>query len=230
MDALTERRLAITAEDVLRVQGADPERIRTRNPAVWSTTQRAILHGSTLLEKSAVHREYRVTGLLHQKVWLTDRRSLSGPLISRYFATARDVWVVACTIGSKLEEAASTHYSSDPAFAYALDSYGTLSIEAFVTDICHRIDALAASQGFKATMPLCPGMEGWPVEEGQRQLFRALDQRDSPITLTGSSQMLPRKSASLVIGVGPDVDAEGRPCDFCSVRTTCKHQGTYAWG
>jgi hypothetical protein len=228
MDALVERPPVITIEDVLRVQGADPERIRTRNPDIWSTTRRAIEYGTALLEKSAVRRKFRVTGLLHQKVLLEGRHTLSGPLVSRYFSNAREVWIVACTIGPRLEEAVSTFYESDPVFACALDSFGTLSIEALIVDECKQIEAIAASQGFKSTMPLCPGMEGWPLDVGQRQLFQALNLRGSTITLTDSYQMLPRKSASMAIGVGPDVDADSRPCDLCSVRLTCKHRESYA--
>jgi hypothetical protein len=34
--------------------------------------------------------------------------------------------------------------------------------------------------------------------------------------------MLPKKSTSLVIGLGTDVDHAGESCDYCSMAETCR--------
>jgi hypothetical protein len=34
--------------------------------------------------------------------------------------------------------------------------------------------------------------------------------------------MLPRKSVSFALGLGPDMQADAVPCDFCSKRERCR--------
>ena len=36
--------------------------------------------------------------------------------------------------------------------------------------------------------------------------------------------MVPKKSTSLVIGVGPDVEHTGETCDYCSMAATCRYR------
>jgi hypothetical protein len=36
--------------------------------------------------------------------------------------------------------------------------------------------------------------------------------------------MIPRKSASMVLGFAPTPFTPGRACDFCALRNTCRYQ------
>jgi hypothetical protein len=51
-----------------------------------------------------------------------------------------------------------------------------------------------------------------------------VDAQQAGVTLTDGGMMIPRKSVSLVLGLGKDVRAEGRACDFCTLRETCRYQ------
>jgi hypothetical protein len=67
-------------------------------------------------------------------------------------------------------------------------------------------------------------MDGWPVEEGQPQIFDLVDAAEIGLVLLPSGMMVPRKSLSMVIGLGADVSAKGVPCDYCSMAERCRYR------
>jgi hypothetical protein len=71
-------------------------------------------------------------------------------------------------------------------------------------------------------------MVGWPVDQGQPQIFTLLDCEAIQVTLNESCMMTPNKSLSMVLGVGMDVSAVGTSCDYCSLKGVCKYQNHYA--
>jgi hypothetical protein len=64
-------------------------------------------------------------------------------------------------------------------------------------------------------------MVGWPVEQGQPQIFDLLDAGEIGVQLNESTMMLPRKSLTFVLGIGKELMAGGRTCDYCSLKETC---------
>ena len=135
--------------------------------------------------------------------------------------------VIVCTVGGAIESYTSRLFGVDPVLALALDGVGSAAVEALSVNATRHFEALAAARGCGVTVPLSPGMEGWPVEEGQPQLFTLLDAESIGVTLTESSLMLPGKSLSLLIGMGPDVSSQGAVCDYCAVRATCRYKGSH---
>ena len=77
-------------------------------------------------------------------------------------------------------------------------------------------------------MPLNPGMVGWPLDIGQQQIFSLLDGEEINVSLTDSWMMVPNKSLSLVMGIGPNVSAYETSCEYCSLKGICKYQNHYA--
>jgi hypothetical protein len=90
--------------------------------------------------------------------------------------------------------------------------------------MCQRVDLKAEAGRLKTTVPLSPGLVGWPVAAGQRQIFALLDTAAAGVTLTEGSMMVPKKSTSMVIGIGPDVEHAGESCDYCSMAETCRYR------
>jgi len=80
----------------------------------------------------------------------------------------------------------------------------------------------------QSTIPLSPGMIGWPVEESQHQIFALLDASRVGVVLTESSVMIPVKSISMVLGLGHDVSSDSRICDYCTMRETCRYRAEIA--
>jgi hypothetical protein len=79
----------------------------------------------------------------------------------------------------------------------------------------------------ETTIPLSPGMIGWSVAEGQSQIFALLDAAEIGVGLTEHGVMIPPKSLSMVLGIGPNMGTAGSTCDYCSMRETCRYQDHY---
>jgi hypothetical protein len=79
-----------------------------------------------------------------------------------------------------------------------------------------RIEERAAAEGRKITNHYSPGYCGWNVAEQQR-LFALLPPGFCGVRLTPSSLMVPIKSISGVIGLGPEVRKRDYECNVCEV-------------
>jgi Vitamin B12 dependent methionine synthase, activation domain len=218
--------LPIDADMVLRAQGADPVRLRARKSATIAVAERAVATGVPLLHPAVTYRYLEVTALRHERLMVGAGASsyLSGPLIAQHLCAARRVVVMVCTIGPHLEAEASARAADDLALAVALDAVGSTAVDLLATTACHWVDERARADGLRTTIPLSPGLLGWPVAMGQRELFALLEHEEMAVRLTESWMMVPRKSTSLVIGVGPDVVQSGDPCDYCSMHATCRYR------
>jgi hypothetical protein len=216
--------LNIDADLVLRGQGADPVVIRQRRPRLLEIAGRAVVAGSALIDPVAVYRTLPVIDVKHQHLTLAGGAQLTGSLLIDQLAPAQSIAVIVCTIGSRLDERISTLMANDPALALALDGFGSVATEALGAAVCHRLEEDAAQWRQCASVPLNPGMIGWPVDVGQPQIFSLLDTDAIGVTLNDSAQMIPRKSASIVLGFAPTPFTPGRACDFCALRNTCRYQ------
>jgi hypothetical protein len=227
MPVLKDWDLTIDADRVLWGQGADPAVVRTRRPALIGIAEQAIAEGLSLLAPAVFYRRLPVKGLLHERLTLADGGALTGPLISRELGGACEVIVALCTVGSALETKATDVFDADPVRSLALYGVGSAAAETLAEAACRHFETLAATDGLRTGVPLNPGMIGWPVLEGQSQIMALLAGENPDVTLTASGFLVPIKSLSFVLGLGADLSHDGCPCDYCSMRETCRHRGQH---
>ena len=108
----------------------------------------------------------------------------------------------------------------DPVRALALDGAGTGAGEQIAQMVHERVCDEASERGWRTGMRASPGQEGWAIEQ-QRQLFSLVPAERVGVRLTESCLMIPRKSVSFAIGLGPQMQADETPCDYCSKRKRC---------
>ncbi len=221
---LHDFQLNIDVDMVLRGQGADPEVIRARKPRLADIAERALQEGQTLIEPAAVYRVAPVDILRHERLIFTEGVPLTGALIAQHLAPAQAVAFMVCTLGAAIDERIMALMPRDPAYALALDGFGSAAAEALGVELCARLEQEAAAQGRCTSVPISPGMLDWPVDVGQPQIFSNLDADVIGVTLNESAMMSPRKSTSMVLGFAPTPFAAGTPCDFCALRGTCRYQ------
>lgn len=218
----------VQPKQVLRAQGVDPDLIRPRSPILLSFVEQALALGPALLEPAVLTRRLAVVGLRHERLQVEGGFELSGALIAQHLAPARWLRVLVCTLGPELEARAAFEMRRNPPLGLALDAYGSAAIQELATMACSQFDNAAQADGLQTSIPLSPGMIGWPLDHGQLELFALVDGTQIGITLTAGLQMIPCKSLSMVTGLGHDMDHSGRACDYCSMRETCRYQDHYA--
>jgi hypothetical protein len=216
--------LAYDGDDVLRSQGADPGVLRGRRPELADLADRALELGRPLVRPAALTRRLRVASVRHDRILLEGGATLSGPLVVEHLAGAETIVVMLCTIGSALEEEARRVSGADLGWGLALDAVGSAAVYALSAAVCNVVELQAAAAGLQTSLPLSPGMEGWDVDPGQRELFALIDPEPVGVALSPGMEMHPLKSTSSVIGVGAGLAGAGSVCDYCSLRETCRHR------
>ncbi len=221
MELLEDFDLTISADDVLRGEGVDPETARTKRPALVKFASAARHQGFTKLKPVAVLHEANVIEHRHERILLADGKMLTGPLAARHLAGAERVAAVVCTIGSALEEYAAS--LDDIVLALALDGLGNAAVQVLAQQVCGRLAKRAQVRGLTTSAPLSPGESEWPIEVGQPQIFALVDPSRAGITLSSGGMMVPKKSISFVVGIGPEM-AQTDLCDICSLRERCRYR------
>ncbi len=221
---LSDWQLAITVDMVLRGQGAEPQKIRARQPQLVALAERAIAEGNRLIHPQVAIRRLDICGVSRSCVTLRGGSELNGFGVARKLAGCQGVFLAVATLGKKLEKEMDKASQSDLPWQFALDGFGTAAIGALSNAACRFFAALAAQDGLRATSQFYPGMRGWPLAEGQMQIFSLVDAHSIAVALNPSFLMVPRKSLSLAVGFGIHAQPAGHICDECSVSAKCRHK------
>ena len=235
MPILAEWEISLSVDDVLQAEGADPQAIRLRRPALVSATEAAIQRGLPLLEPRVLYEKFAVKRLVHDRLELqldhqTGRKAyLTGELVARHLARAQEVVVMVATIGRQLDEMVfESLFKVDPVVAVALDGVGSAAVEKLAILACNHFELQGKTDGLSTTIPLNPGMLGWPVDQGQPEIFSLLESEQIGVALTESCMMSPNKSLSMVMGLGLEISPPGTSCDFSGLKGVCRYQIHYA--
>jgi len=209
--------LTLEAVHVLEGQGIDPHRA---GPNLVAAAGGVLEEAQGLIDPAAVYTILEVRDFHHQTIVLDDEVTFQGPLPARALAGSREVALAVCTIGASLETRTKEMFSGDPVRALALDGAGIAALRTISEHVVARVRAKASKKGWGSGMRAQPGQEGWPIEQ-QGVMFKALPTHEIGVKLSDGGLMIPQKSVSLVVGLGPDMRPDRVACDFCSKRGRC---------
>ncbi|MFC2035492.1 vitamin B12 dependent-methionine synthase activation domain-containing protein [Chloroflexota bacterium] len=107
------------------------------------------------------------------------------------------------TIGNHLEETTS-QLAEDGLVVQAtvLDAIGSVAVESVADFVQERVGEVAHAQGLCMSQRFSPGYCDWNIGQ-QREIFRAVNGDSAGVHLTEGCLMLPQKSISGIIGIGP---------------------------
>ena len=141
-------------------------------------------------------------------------------IIAKLLENCSEVAIFLVTIGKYMEET-SFELARDGLILQAtvLDAIGSDAVEKVADFVQDKIKEVARAQGLFTSRRFSPGYCDWNIGQ-QRMLFYALNGNTAGIHLTGECLMIPQKSISGIIGIGPsEADVENyNPC------WTCKRQ------
>lgn len=148
-----------------------------------------------------------------------------GKIIARQLRGSRRFAFFTATAGIEFENLQHTlEEEGDIVKCYLADCMGSVIAEKAADCMEMVLQQALDPMGWKHTNRFSPGYCGWHVRE-QPQLF-ALFPTPYPcgIRLTDSSLMIPIKSVSGVIGIGPDVRKLEYTCGLCSYEQCYKRK------
>ena len=149
----------------------------------------------------------------------------AGKIICRQLRGAQKFAVFVATVGPDYFQWTDAVKRRDDMFqAYAMDCVGSQIVESVADYMETVLQNEIEPAGFKRTNRFSPGYCGWHVS-AQPALFSLFpEQNPCGIELTESCLMLPMKSVSGVIGIGPDVRYLPYTCGICDKKDCYKRR------
>ena len=226
MPVIRDIPLKLKMGEVLRRQGLGGKaKVR---PEIESLIKEllASLENHHLLEPAAAYEYYPVTGMSGSQISLEGNKAVHGPALPATFPEAKELAAIICTIGTKLEKQASDYTKNGQALrGMILDGIGSAAVDKLIPEVLKLIAAEVASRGYEISSPVNPGMPGFAMTE-QRNLLELAGGDEIGVSLTQSGILVPRKSVSMVIGIGPRMTrwTQAEVCARCSLRETCPYK------
>ena len=127
------------------------------------------------------------------------------------------------TIGDYLEEMVGWLARHNNILQSALlDAIGSDAVEKVADSVQGKIEKLAHEQGLVTSRRFSPGYCDWDIRQ-QKMLFRAVNANLAGVHLTDRCLMIPQKSISGIIGLGPSADSVEKynPCRTCDKFDCC---------
>lgn len=218
MPVLKDIEIHISIDELLRTQGSAAQRPAVREMARW-----AVAEAQRLAEPAVVWDLLPVHQVDEERVRVGGTWLRIGPHAD-LLAPARQALVSVATIGPALEkEARRLGQEGGLLEDFMLDSAGVLALAAVGDSLSRLTENLAAQREWGVGLALAPGsLVGWPVHD-QEALCSLLDLAAIGVTLNSSQVLIPHKSVSRLVGLGPGYTAKRveSACRLCPQRETC---------
>ena len=224
MPVLNEFSVRIDPEEVLR--SLNRGRI---SPKLLEATGQAVERAKPLIEPAVVYDWFEVRAVKAAEVHVAGDsageavRFAVGPHAD-LMAKARIALISVLSIGDRLDaEVRRLNQAGEPLGAYLLDSVGVVGLSHVGDRVRELAEEEAAARDWGVGASLSPGsLVGWPLS-GQRDLCSLLPLERIAVHLNDSDILVPFKSVTSVIGLGPDYTDRkvGSVCRFCSHAPTC---------
>ena len=184
---------------------------------------------SSLIDDYAEHAHYLINPLYSYVVkdvewargsiaFIEDSIIFKSQVIAQLLEHCHQIAIFLVTIGKYLEDTAF-QLAKDGLILQAtiLDAIGSDAVEKVADFVQDRIKEIAGAQGLVTSRRFSPGYCDWNIGQ-QRMLFYALTGNTLGIRLTGECLMVPQKSISGIIGIGPSIDnvENYNPCKSCN--------------
>ena len=224
----TDWTLSLSVDQVIWSQGADPAVMRRRRPKILNIAEDVVAQEVRHLHPALLYRRIPVIGFNHDRLELFGGSVLKGVVIGTHLAAAEEVIVAVYTTGAALDDRLAETMPSNLLYALALDAMGTAAVDELGRQVQNTFKEIAQAEKMNLSMCFSPGMIGWPLDEGQPQIFDLLDARRIGVSVAETGRMTPRKTISAVYGLGSRLSEETvSPCAFCAVRETCTYRGRH---
>jgi len=226
MPVIRDIALSLKTREVLRRQGlGGGAKVR---PEIKDSILEllASVKKTRLLEPAAAYEYYAVSDMNGSQISLEGDKAIQGPLLPAIFPEAKELAAVVSTIGPRLEKQVTDYSKNSAALrGMILDGIGSTAVDMVTPEILRRLTSEVSSRGYEISSPVNPGMPGFPLTE-QWNLLGLVNADEIGVRLTASGVLVPRKSVSMVIGIGPKMTrwTQAEVCARCSLKESCHYK------
>ena len=177
-----------------------------------------IEHAHNLIEPSYSYVIRDIEGVRRSCVFVEGSIVFESKLISELLGQCSKVAVFIATIGSRLEEMVVQLAKEGLVLqSVVLDAIGSVAADNVAEFVQDMIKEIANKQGMVISRRYSPGYCDWTIRQ-QKAIFRIVDGDLAGVRLTKGCLMIPQKSISGIIGIGPSIDnvENYHPCKTCN--------------
>ena len=174
---------------------------------------------SHLIEPSYSHVIRDINSVRGARVFIEGSVTFRSNIIAELLGQCQKVAVFVVTVGGRLGEVVR-QLSKDGLMVQAavLDAIGSDAAETLAHVVQDIIAGEAKAEGLGISLRFSPGYCDWRVSQ-QKMVFRAMGGDTAGVRLTSGCLMVPQKSISGIIGMGPADKVESyNPCSTCNKR------------
>ncbi|MGD9322348.1 MAG: hypothetical protein PVH99_20415 [Desulfobacteraceae bacterium] len=218
--------LNLSTREVLRRVGIKAGSIRRPKTEALIGKLLDRIANDDLLEPIIAYKIYPILELDEHKIRVQGDTVLEGSLLPMVLAEAKELAAVISTIGPMLEREVTKCFGRKTRLeGLLLDGIGSVAMDSLCQHVCRLMSRVASEKGYRASSPVNPGMPGFPMSE-QWRLFDLASGGEINVSLTSSGMMVPRKSVSMVIGIGPHMKTwtQAETCARCTLSKTCAYR------
>ena len=187
-------------------------------------------HSHHLIEPSYSYTIRDIKRVQGSRVLIDGSIAFESQVIARLLEQCHKLALFLVTIGGHLEET-SRRLAEDGNILQAavLDAIGSDAVGRVADFVQARIKEIAKNESLVISPRFSPGYCDWDITQ-QQVLFRAVDSDSAGIHLTEGCLMIPRKSISGIIGIGPPNRGVEKynPCRTCHKRD-CRGRRHNLW-
>jgi hypothetical protein len=224
MPVIREIQLELKTEEVLRREGFTG--YAGARPEIKDLTIELLTGIENLLKPVIAYEIYRISETSKEKVNLEGGMVINGTLIPSTFPRSKEIAVAVCTIGPELEEQVTAYSKGRQALkGIILDGIGSAAVDSLIFEVIKIINKEVSEHNYQVSSPVSPGMPGLPITE-QWNLLHMVPANEIGVSLTSSGIMIPRKSTSMVLGVGERMQKweQAQVCANCNLNQTCPYR------
>ncbi|MDR2936719.1 MAG: hypothetical protein LBU80_05190 [Rikenellaceae bacterium] len=139
----------------------------------------------------------------------------TGCRVAGYLRGSERIALFVCTAGEGFSEWRARYEAQfDYLGGFVVDTLGSMVVERAMDRIQDMLERRVTESHEKISNRYSPGYCNWPLAD-QQVLFGLLPANECGIALTESSLMLPIKSVSGLIGIGPRIERRPYGCAIC---------------
>ena len=207
-------------DEVLRAEKISASSKDERSGNIMRTLDACMAKAKSLAVPKYSYLEKKISVIGNDFIELAAPVSFSTKKIPPYLSGATHVVLFVATIGDGIEKEASILTSGkDLLSGYLLDRIGSFAAESMAKNAEDALRHALAPGNSSVSMRFSPGYCDWRIEE-QSRLAKIMDFSKIGVTLTGSFMMVPKKSISAIVGIGPKklFSAVKSPCSLCNMK------------
>lgn len=214
MPIVSDVNFNVDIDFILKISGYGGE--RTAPKRFIETAEEMTELCLSLAEPRGVYDVYPLSGIDEGRI-LLDGVEFSGKVLTKVLKGSVEVAVFVFTLGSRVEEEVlKLSEKGSILSATTLDMVASLALVISSHELYREVLAsISDLEDYDLTKSFGPGECNWDIRE-QKILFSLTDAQSIGVRLTDASLMLPKKSRSGIIGIGPkDEISDSAPCHFC---------------